>query len=154
MILDVCCGSKMFYFDKQDANVLFCDNRTLETNLCDGRELKINPQIVCDFRKLPFKNNSFDSVIFDPPHLSNLGESSWMAKKYGKLGVDWENDLKTGFDECMRVLKSGHTMVFKWNSTQHTASKLIKIFGKKPILGHKSGKASKTHWMLFYKEKK
>ena len=152
MILDVCCGSKMFYFDKQDASVVFCDNRVLETNLCDGRELKIKPEVVCDFRNLPFDDNSFDSVIFDPPHLSKLGESSWMAKKYGKLGVDWENDLKTGFDECMRVLKSSHTMVFKWNSTQHSTSKLIKLFGREPILGHKSGKASKTHWMLFYKE--
>ena len=89
MILDVCCGSRMFYFDKQNSNVVFCDNRVLETNLCDGRELKIKPEVVCDFRNLPFDDNSFDSVIFDPPHLSKLGESSWMSKKYGKLGVDW-----------------------------------------------------------------
>ena len=36
-ILDVCCGGKMFYFDKQDSRVLFQDIREFETTLCDGR---------------------------------------------------------------------------------------------------------------------
>ncbi|TLD86279.1 class I SAM-dependent methyltransferase, partial [Helicobacter sp. MIT 03-1614] len=30
-ILDVCCGGKMFYADKQNPNVLFCDKREFET---------------------------------------------------------------------------------------------------------------------------
>ena len=37
-ILDVACGGKMFYFDKKDARVLFCDKRKIKTRLCDGRE--------------------------------------------------------------------------------------------------------------------
>ena len=36
-VLDACCGSRMFYFDKADPEVLFADNRELETTLCDGR---------------------------------------------------------------------------------------------------------------------
>ena len=36
-ILDACCGSRMFHFDKQNPNVLFADNRTYESTLCDGR---------------------------------------------------------------------------------------------------------------------
>ena len=39
LILDACCGSRMFHFDKQNANVLFADNRTFEGTLCDGRLL-------------------------------------------------------------------------------------------------------------------
>lgn len=29
-ILDPCCGGRMFYFDKQNPHVLFCDNREFE----------------------------------------------------------------------------------------------------------------------------
>lgn len=43
-------------------------------------------------------------VVFDPPHLNKLGKSSWMAKKYGVLGLDWKEDLRRGFSECFRVL--------------------------------------------------
>lgn len=31
-ILDACCGSKMFWFDKNNPNVEFCDTRTMEKN--------------------------------------------------------------------------------------------------------------------------
>lgn len=55
---------------------------------------------------MPFKDNTFQLVVYDPPHLINAGESSWLAKKYGKLNSDtWRQDLKQGFNECMRVLE-------------------------------------------------
>ena len=37
-ILDVCCGSRMFWFDKKKSDVIFKDNRELEDTLCDGRK--------------------------------------------------------------------------------------------------------------------
>ena len=68
-ILDVCCGSKMFYFDKNNPNVVFMDCRELEDTLCDGRKLEIKPDIIGDFRNIPFPDNTFHLVVFDPPHL-------------------------------------------------------------------------------------
>src|SRR3712207_4882255 len=112
MILDVCCGSKMFYFDKSPKDVIFMDIREETHILCDGRELSIKPDIMGDFRKIPFKDDYFDMVVFDPPHLKNIGESSWMAKKYGVLNKDtWKEDIKQGFRECMRVLKPCGTLI-------------------------------------------
>ena len=35
-ILDVCCGSRMFFHDKQDVRVLFGDTRRESHTLCDG----------------------------------------------------------------------------------------------------------------------
>lgn len=33
-IIDVCCGSRMFWFDRQNPNVEFCDNRRYQnTNI-------------------------------------------------------------------------------------------------------------------------
>ena len=51
----------------------------------------------------------------------------------------------------MRVLDDYGTLIFKWNETQVPVSKIISLFGKMPIIGHKSGKALNTHWLLFMK---
>jgi len=147
-ILDACCGARMFWFDKNNKNVVYMDNRELEETLCDGRKLKIEPDILGDFRDVPFKDNSFKLVVFDPPHLNKLGENSWMAKKYGVLGKEWEKDIKQGFDECMRVLDIYGVLVFKWNEEQIKLSKLLKVIGRKPLFGNRR---SKTHWLVFMK---
>lgn len=94
------------------------DNRELEDTLCDGRRLEIKPDIVADFRNIPFSNNSFNLVVFDPPHLAQIGESLWLAKKYGKLTNSWQEDIKQGFKECMRVLEQYGVLIFKWNEQQ------------------------------------
>lgn len=93
-ILDVCCGSKMFYFNKNNPLVHFNDIRKLEEPLCDGRMLKIEPNTQWDFRHLPVSDNTYDMVVFDPPHLVKVGDKSWLAKKYGKLPTDWQTYLK------------------------------------------------------------
>lgn len=151
-IIDVCCGSKMFWFDKNNPDVLFCDKRRLRTTLSDGRELTIEPDIRCDFKDLPFKDNKFYLAVFDPPHLINVGSKSWLAKKYGKLNKDtWKEDIKQGFDECMRVLKPNGILIFKWNETDIPVSKIISVVNCQPLFGHRVGKLNKTHWLCFMK---
>lgn len=150
-ILDACCGSKMMWFDKENPNVLFADKRTETHTLCDGRVLKIQPDIEIDFTNMPFENESFSLVVFDPPHLNKLGKKSWMAKKYGVLLPTWETDIKAGFDECMRVLKPNGTLIFKWNENQIKINKIIEVIGQKPLFGHPSGKHGQTIWMTFFK---
>ncbi|KGQ27271.1 class I SAM-dependent methyltransferase [Gallibacterium anatis] len=153
-ILDACCGSRMFWFDKQNPNVLFADNRKLETTMKDRdklRKLEINPDVIHDFTDMPYPDKSFKLVIFDPPHLINGGDNSWLVKKYGRLDQDWQTQLKRGFDECMRVLDKHGTLVFKWNETQIPVSEILSIIQYQPLIGHKSGKHAKTHWLLFFK---
>ncbi len=41
-ILDMCCGSRMFWFDKNDDRAIFSDIRKEEHTLCDGRRLIIS----------------------------------------------------------------------------------------------------------------
>lgn len=148
-ILDVCCGSRMFWFDKSNPSVIFMDNRVLHDILCDGRKLDIEPDVVGDFRNIPFEDNTFNMVVFDPPHLLKVGESSWLAKKYGKLSENWRKDLKQGFSECMRVLKPNGTLIFKWNEQQIKLCEILKIIEYKPLFGNKR---SSTHWLVFMKE--
>lgn len=112
-ILDACCGNRMFWFDKENPDTIFADNREVETTLCDGRKLLIKPDMKMDFRNMPFEDNTFKVVVFDPPHLKQAGSESWLAKKYGVLSKDWKPYLKAGFDECMRVLEPDGILVFK-----------------------------------------
>ena len=54
-IIDVCCGSKMFWFDKENPNVEFCDKRIVPYHeFYKNRYIEINPDTVCDFTDLPF----------------------------------------------------------------------------------------------------
>src|SRR5690625_2442718 len=147
-ILDACCGSKMFWFDKNHEDVLYMDNRQLSETLCDGRALNVNPDVIADFRDMPFDDESFHLVVFDPPHLKQVGENSWLAKKYGKLDALWPFDIRQGFDECMRVLKPNGTLIFKWNEEQIALSEILATIPYKPLFGNRR---EKTHWLVFMK---
>ena len=147
-VLDVCCGSRMFYFDKSNPEVLFQDNRELETTLCDGRTLLVKPDVNMDFRNMDYADNTFKIVVFDPPHLIHAGTVSWLSKKYGVLPKEWKSYLKAGFDECMRVLEPDGLLVFKWNENQISFSEVMKVLKRKPLLGDKRGD---TRWVIFMK---
>lgn len=153
-ILDACCGSRMFWFDKRNPDVLFIDKRN-ETLTAKDRDkiriIEVNPDLVADFTSLPFDNNRFNLVVFDPPHLKKLGETSWLAKKYGKLPDNWRVVISKGFEECMRVLKPNGTLVFKWNEHDIKVNDVLEIIPYKPLFGHTTGRQSKTIWMCFIK---
>ena len=150
-ILDVCCGSRMFWFDKYNPDVIFNDIRRESHTLCDGRTLDIDPDTQMDFRKLEFKNGQFKLVIFDPPHLIKLGKNSWMAKKYGVLEKDWKEDLRKGFSECFRVLEDYGVLIFKWNERDKKISEILKLTNQKPLFGHTTGRSGNTKWICFIK---
>jgi ubiquinone/menaquinone biosynthesis C-methylase UbiE len=150
-ILDACCGSRMFWFDKNNPNVHFQDIRKEDHILCDGRTLEVNPDIVADFRDMPYDDNTFKLVVFDPPHLKWLGQDSWMAKKYGVLLPSWELDIKQGVSECMRVLEPNGILIFKWNEIQIKLNDVLKNIDYKPLFGHTSGRHGKTIWLCFMK---
>ena len=150
-ILDACCGGRMFWFDKQNPHVLFCDNREFSENLCDGRLFEVRPDMLCDFTALPFEDESFWHVVYDPPHLTHGGESSWIVKKYGKLPREWQPLITSGFNECWRVLKINGTLVFKWNEYSVPIGEIIKAIGRQPLYGQRERKVGRTHWMCFVK---
>jgi SAM-dependent methyltransferase len=156
-VLDACCGSRMFWFDREDERVVFVDNRSETHVLKDisstggSRTLEIRPDIIADFKSLPFPDNSFSLVVFDPPHFKRNGKTGWMAKKYGILSENWSIELTSGFRECFRVLRSGGVLVFKWNENEIPVSKILSLTKQKPLFGNKCGKNSQSHWICFMK---
>ena len=153
-ILDPCCGSRMMWFDKQDQRCLFGDCRA-ETHLLKDRQylrhLEIRPDVQLDFTALPFPDGQFKVVVLDPPHLVHAGKKSWLAKKYGRLTQDWNNDIRKGFAECFRVLKPGGVLIFKWNEDQIKVPQILALTPNKPLFGHPTGRHGRTHWFTFMK---
>lgn len=157
-VLDPCCGSRMFWFDAEDERAVFADCRREELSVTDrshGREdgtrsITIAPDIVADFRSLPFEDGTFAHVVFDPPHLLRAGPNSWLRAKYGALDADtWRDDLRAGFAECFRVLMPLGTLIFKWNETQIPVRDVLALTERQPLYGHRSGKTMRTHWIAF-----
>lgn len=159
MILDPCCGSRMMWFDRSNPLTLFGDIRAETLTVTDRshredgtRVLQIAPDTRMDFRQMPFADETFRLIAFDPPHLVRAGKKSWLAAKYGKLGTDWRDDLRRGFAECFRVLTTDGVLIFKWNETQVALRDVLALTPHKPLFGHTSGRKGQTHWMTFLKE--
>ena len=152
-ILDVCCGNRMFWFNKNHPNALYLDIRKEGKGSRKHRpNFDVQPDQVMDFRDLKFPNKSFRLVVWDPPHLTSLGLNSDMRKAYGVLDKKtFPMDLRKGFQECWRVLKEHGVLIFKWNETQIPVSKILALTPYKPVVGHKSGRRSNTHWICFMK---
>jgi len=152
LIADVACGSKMFWFDKENPIVEFIDKRVVENHeFYPNRYIEIKPDVVADFTNLPYADKSFKLVVFDPPHLVQAGKTSWLRMKYGSLDANWPEMLHDGFWECMRVLDDYGVLIFKWAETQIPLSKVLKAIKAEPLFGHKSGKYNNTHWLCFMK---
>lgn len=157
-VLDACCGSRMFWFDRQDPRAVFVDCRKESHLLPDksskggARRLIVAPDIMADFRRLPFEDGAFPLVVFDPPHLLRAGKAGWQAKKYGRLPDDWRAMLRDGFAECFRVLREDGTLIFKWNEHEIPVSEILALTPEIPLFGQRCGKTAKTHWIVFMKE--
>lgn len=100
-VLDVCCGTRMMWFAKDDDRAVFVDNRSESfrptgVNFAD-KDIEVRPDVQADFKDLPFGNDSFPLVVFDPPHM------------------------------------------------------ILALTPHRPLFGHRSGKAAKTHWCAFVK---
>jgi hypothetical protein len=151
-ILDACCGARIFWFNKNHPNAIYCDKREVPYHeYYKNRYIEIKPDVLCDFTNLPFADNTFKLVVFDPPHLKTVGNNSWLYLKYGRLEDNWPTMLREGFNECMRVLDNYGVLIFKWSEIQIPLRDVLKAIGQEPLFGNRGGKHDKTHWLCFMK---
>ena len=158
-VLDVCCGPRMMWFDKRDKRALFVDKRKQTVKGAWGpasagrKDVVIDPDIIADFTDMPFPSDSFNLVVFDPPHIRRLEATGKVSQTFGVLVPGWEAMLQLGFAECFRVLKPGGTLIFKWCEVEIPLARVLALTPEKPLFGHRSGKKAQTHWCAFLKPK-
>ena len=66
-ILDATAGNRMMWKNKMPPDVIFMDKET---------RLRIPPHVFATWEKLPFRDNAFSLIIFDPPHYAGFGKNS------------------------------------------------------------------------------
>jgi ubiquinone/menaquinone biosynthesis C-methylase UbiE len=151
-ILDVCCGGRMMWFDKNNKNTLYCDIREVEKGKiehCPNWECK--PDIIADYKDLPFDDNSFKLIVWDIPHIIK-DTGGILNKKYGSLGNNWKEDTKKAFDSIWRVLDVHGTLIFKYSDLDIKVTDMLKLFPQKALFGTRTKRAvNSTYWIVFFK---
>jgi len=161
-ILDATCGFKGIWYQKNHPFVTFMDIRKGYTGNTDGTKLRnkryfrLNPDIISEWKDAPFEDNSFDMVIFDPPHLiiDRNSNKSCLALRYGCLYKDdWQKVLREGIKKLFDVLKPNGIFILKWCENSAKVEEIIKLCPYPPLFG--SNTKSKGHtqnfWILFLK---
>ena len=149
-ILDACCGGRLWWWNKAHPLAVYMDESHAGPGSIDHRpNWERRPDVVGDFRAMPFVDESFQLVLFDPPHIVRQNPSGRIATTYGALSPHTEqDDLRRGFSECWRVLACGGTLVFKWAGDY---ARVRHLFPAEPIVGTRSPRGGQTRWFIFYK---
>lgn len=152
-ILDICCGLRAMWFNKQHPNAIYLDKRIREPGFDDFRpNFSIKPDIQCDWANLPFDDKSFRLVVMDPPHIITHEDSHRMVKYYGHLENEtWKEEIKIGFEEAWRVLDDYGILIFKWSEASIKKKDVLHVLDRQPLFGHPNGSRVPCHWLTFMK---
>lgn len=163
-VLDATTGGRSMWIDgqKEYSNAVFVDKREKDPGFLgqDGRTYSVEPDAKADFRNLPFLDETFSLIVFDPPHkiLSDGTEqvTGIMNKAYGVLEAQtWQSDLRQGFSELWRVLKPAGTLIFKFADSNRCFDEIIDLAPVMPLFGTTTTQreTSETRFYVFHKEK-
>ena len=130
MILDATCGCKGIYHGNDEnfteTELIFMDKR-LGTFKGHPRQTRmtetihIHPTTVASLTKLPFRDNLFTLIIYDPPWM-NISDTSWFHFRYD--GWDRHTYALTTHhanNEFHRVLKPYCPLITKYQTPPKTA---------------------------------
>jgi hypothetical protein len=153
-ILDACCGGRQIWFQKEQENTIFLDIREVEKGIIKLQpNFCIKPNIIGDYRDLPFPDKSFKLVVWDIPHIMGKKINGIIQTKYGYLDKDnYEEDLKKGFDEIWRILDDYGVLEFKYADINLPIKEILSIFPQQPLFGTITKKGvNNTFWVCFMK---
>jgi SAM-dependent methyltransferase len=122
MVLDVCCGAEKIYdgwHEKLGENFVGIDIRKGNFTLnydCNMTAIKniVTPHILASMGYLQFKDQSFDSIVCDTPHMDLGTLTGFWAKLYGSwTKEEMLKTLQLLNQESARVLKPGGHFILK-----------------------------------------
>lgn len=145
----------MWWWDKDHPLAVYMDKREEPPGSSPRRpNWSCQPSLLADFKDMPFEDETFQLVLFDPPHLVRDKPSfSEVRLRYGELtSLNEQEEIGLGFAECWRVLAPGGTLVFKWAGP---LERVAPHFPCDPIVGTRDAPRGDTllgtRWFIFYK---
>ncbi len=162
-ILDATAGQRGIWYQKEHPFVVFLDQRcgkySSKTDNCrlkNERIYDIYPTVVSEWQHLPFPDNCFDMIVFDPPHIfKDKGQKlPGMSAEYGVFYRDnWRKIVSDGTTELFRCLKTDGFFILKWCEIEKNVDEVLTLIPYKPLFGTRTGQSNKTHWICFLKHK-
>jgi hypothetical protein len=172
MILDATAGNRSIYEYKKSENIIFIDIE---------KQLWIKPTLFADSRKLPFKDKTFHTIIFDPPHDWGdkpfdftmgkfLKSRQWgRTKPYQFTYYGWDKYKRKNEiiryiyesqKEFARVATDDALLLLKWCEVRILINRILQLFTEWRTLieihvgdpTHTYGTA-KTYWIIMEKRK-
>ena len=104
----------------------------IEPDITIDRNRERRPKIQAVWQHLPFRDDYFERILFDPPHL--LREPSgwantdlWRHFSWFSSPAEARKIIYQAFKEILRVLRPGGVCIFKWNDTEKPLNWIIAI---------------------------
>lgn len=173
MILDATAGNRTMWIHKRCRDIIYIDGE---------KKLTVKPDIFCDNTHTPFKDKTFDSIFYDPPHFYNdtgsfyaIPDAETYLKKwqgYGEIPRYYGGDkykTQTGLiahihkaqKEYLRILKDDGLLWLKWNETYIKLGTIKWLFEnwhemlELPLrLSNPNRTKAQTYWVCFCKQEK
>jgi ubiquinone/menaquinone biosynthesis C-methylase UbiE len=125
----------------------------------DGKlSYTVKPDVVADYRNLPFDDQTFNLIVFDPPHIVRANGmraiTGITTQKYGCLEAQtWQSDIRKAFSELWRVLKPNGTLVFKFSNYSIPFKDVLALAPVEPLFGTMTTKntGNETRFFVFHK---
>jgi len=164
-ILDATAGNRAMWKNKNPPNVVFLDRE---------KNLATPPDVIAVWQHLPFRDNSFETVLFDPPHDKFSPSSVHMDPKgwhngriengrkiggtfWGSLEKGWAGIFYSAQKEFSRI---SNRLCLKWNNSRHPLEIVLSLFEnwveslrKEHNSKMRRGK-TQTWWITFNKQTK
>jgi len=172
MILDATAGNRTIYEKRNCENIIYIDME---------RELNTKPTLFADNTLTPFRDQTFDTILYDPPfdygdkpfdhhfqrlaiHKEYIRHKPFCTTYYGwdkyKTLQELIVHIYKAQKEFYRILKDDGLVWVKWGELIMPANRIIAIFANWDLLmqihvtdpTHTFGK-TKTYWMMFSKKR-
>ena len=159
-ILDATAGSRGIWYQKNLPFVIFMDKRKGKFVSYFSPKRKryydVNPDVVATWDNMPFEKETFDMVLFDPPHIvkNPSDKKCRMEIQYSSLDKStWKQTLKIAFKELFKVLKPEGFLILKWCETDIKIMEVIKLSPYKPMFSNMSlehNPCSRDNYMVVF----